>query len=49
MARRIHRPTILMVGQHKPERGVPPYAVGVTNRVDELLNLIFDVVERRRD
>jgi hypothetical protein len=25
------------------------YAFGITNRVDELLNLLFDVLERVRD
>ena len=45
---RIHRPTILTVGQYQPDRGTPPYAFGITNRVDELLNLLFDAIERGR-
>jgi CheY-like chemotaxis protein len=47
-ARGIYRPTILSVGQFDPGRGTPPYAVGITNRVDELLNFVFDVLERVR-
>lgn len=42
------RPTIFTVGQYQPERGTPPYAFGITNRVDELLNLLFDILERVR-
>lgn len=45
---RIQRPTILTVGRYQPERGTPPYAFGITNRVDELLNLLFDAIERER-
>jgi Response regulator containing CheY-like receiver, AAA-type ATPase, and DNA-binding domains len=41
-------PVILTVGRYEPERGVPPYAFGITNRVDELLNLLFDALERAR-
>jgi CheY-like chemotaxis protein len=44
----IARPTIFTVGRYDPERGVPPYAFGITNRLDELLNLVFDVLERSR-
>lgn len=43
-----NKPTIFSVGQFEPERGVPPYAFGITNRVDELMNLIFDIVERKK-
>jgi CheY-like chemotaxis protein len=42
----LYRPTILTPGYFEPERGTPPYAFGITNRVDELLNLTFDVLER---
>jgi len=45
---RIHPPTIFTVGQHQPDRGTPAYAFGITNRVDELLNLLFDAIERGR-
>ena len=42
------RPTIFTAGNYEPERGTPPYAFGITNRVDELLNLLFDALERGR-
>ena len=48
LKRKIQRPTIFTVYQFEPERGVPPYAFGITNRVDEILNLTFDVLERIR-
>lgn len=41
-------PTIFTVGRFEPERGTPPFAFGITNRVDELLNLVFDALERVR-
>ena len=44
----IDKPTIFIVGNYKPDRGVPAYAFGITNRVDELLNLIFDAIERSK-
>jgi CheY-like chemotaxis protein len=44
----LHRPTIFTVGTLKPEMGTPAYAFGITNRVDELLNLVFDALERTR-
>jgi len=44
----LHHPTIFTVGQYEPGRGVPPYAFGITNRVDEMLNLTFDILERVR-
>jgi CheY-like chemotaxis protein len=46
--RNLHCPTIFTVGRFRPEMGTPAYAFGITNRVDELLNLIFDAVERIR-
>jgi hypothetical protein len=45
--RGVAKPTIFTVARYEPDRGVPPYAFGITNRVDELLNLILDVLERR--
>jgi CheY-like chemotaxis protein len=42
-------PTIFTVRRYEPQLGTPPYAFGITNRVDELLNLLFDVFERVRD
>jgi CheY-like chemotaxis protein len=44
----VFRPTIFTLAQYDPSRGTPPYAFGITNRVDELLNLTFDVIERSR-
>jgi CheY-like chemotaxis protein len=44
--RNLHRPTIFTVGRYEPDRGTPPHAFGITNRVDELLNLLFDILER---
>jgi hypothetical protein len=41
-------PTIFTVGDYDPKRGTPAFAFGITNRVDELLNLVFDVLERVR-
>jgi DNA-binding NtrC family response regulator len=44
----IERPTIFTVGQLECDSGVPPHAFGITNRVDELLHLVFDALERVR-
>ena len=41
-------PVIFTVGQFDPGRGTPPFAFGITNRVDELMNLVFDALERSR-
>lgn|GEM_PF-2712910 len=41
-------PVIFTVGRFNPALGTPPFAFGITNRVDELLNLLFDVLERTR-
>jgi CheY-like chemotaxis protein len=46
--RGVHRPTVFTVGRYKPERGTPAYAFGITNRVDDLLNYLFDIFERVR-
>lgn len=46
--RSVNRPTIFTVANFDRSRGVPAYAFGITNRVDEMLNLIFDVLERTR-
>ena len=43
-----YRPTIFTVAQLDPARGTPPYAFAITNRVDDLLNYTFDVLERVR-
>jgi PleD family two-component response regulator len=41
-------PVIFTVGRFKPEMGTPAHAFGITNRVDDLLNLVFDALERAR-
>lgn len=41
-------PVIFTVGAYRPELGVPAHAFGITHRVDECLNLLFDALERRR-
>lgn len=38
--------TIFYVGNLRP--GVPPYAFGITNRPDELIHLVLDILERKR-
>ena len=43
-----HPNVIFFVGDLDPERGVPPGAFGITNSGEELLHLVFDVVERER-
>lgn len=44
----IDRPTIFSVGRFEPDRGTPPYAFGITNQADDLLNYVFDILERIR-
>ncbi len=44
----ISRPIIFSVALFEPERGVPPYAFGISNYVDELVHLTFDALERER-
>lgn len=39
-------PFIFYIGTLSPEKGVPPYAFGITNRPDELLHLMLDALER---
>jgi len=39
-------PVIFTVGRFNPALGVPAFAFGITNRVDECLNLVFDALER---
>jgi CheY-like chemotaxis protein len=39
-------PVIFTVGTFDPSRGTPGHAFGITNRVDEMLNLLFDALER---
>ena len=42
-----HIPTIFYIGEYLRKLGTPPYAFGITNRPDELLHLVLDVLERR--
>jgi hypothetical protein len=44
----LYRPLIFTVGQYEPSRGTPPYAFGITNRIDEMFNLTFDILGRKR-
>jgi CheY-like chemotaxis protein len=41
-------PVIFYVGIFSEDRGIPPHAFGITNRPDELLHLLLDVLERKR-
>ena len=41
-------PVIFTARRFTPALGIPPFAFGMTNRVDECLNLVFDVLERTR-
>jgi CheY-like chemotaxis protein len=45
---RVKVPVVFSVRRLDPTRGVPPFAFGITNRVDELLHLVFDALERTR-
>ena len=44
----IRIPTIITPFNFDPGRGTPPYAFGITNSTEELLNLVFDALERVR-
>ena len=35
-------------GDANPNRDRPPISFGLTNRADELIHLVFDILERRR-
>jgi CheY-like chemotaxis protein len=41
-------PVIFYAGGFDRRRGIPPYAFGMTNRPDDLLHYIMDVLERQR-
>lgn len=45
---RTELPVIFYVGRVDPAAGIPPYSSGITNRPDELLHLLLDVLERSR-
>ena len=40
------QPVIFTVGRFDASLGTPGHAFGITNRVDEMLNLLFDALER---
>lgn len=42
----IDLPFIFYIGFNKRERGVPPYAFGITHSPNELVHLVLDVLER---
>jgi CheY-like chemotaxis protein len=42
------QPVIFYVGSLRPEAGVPPGAFGLTNRPDQLLQLVIDALSRVR-
>jgi CheY-like chemotaxis protein len=44
--RKIDVKTIFYVQRFNEEKGVPPFAFGITNRPDHLLHLLFDAIER---
>lgn len=46
--RGLNRRTIFYIGRVDRDRGAPPYAFGMTDRPDELLHLVLDVLERER-
>lgn len=41
-------PVIFYVGMYDKERGTPAHAFGITDRPDQMLHLVFDVLERKR-
>ncbi len=43
----IRIPTIFYITKYTEERGTPPYAFGITNRPNDLLHLVMDVIERK--
>ena len=43
-----HQPVIYYIGRPHPEGGVPAGAFGVTNRPDQLLQLVIDALSRVR-
>ena len=43
-----HQPVIFYVGRPEPEKGAPAGAFGLTNRPDQLLQLVVDALSRTR-
>ncbi len=46
--RKIDIPLIYYVGNYDRERGVPLNSFGMTDRPDQFLHLVFDIIERKR-
>jgi CheY-like chemotaxis protein len=44
----LQQPTVFYTGHIDWSRGTPPYAFGITNRVDHLLHYLMDIVEREK-
>ncbi len=42
-------PLIFYIGVLNPQKGVPPFCFGITNRPDELLHLSLDILERTKN
>jgi len=40
-------PVVFYVGAFNRTEGIPPGAFAITNRPDELLHSVFDILERR--
>ena len=40
-------PTIFYITNYDQSRGTPPYAFGITNRPNELLHLVMDIIDRK--
>jgi hypothetical protein len=41
-------PVVIYTGDDQAGKSVPPYVFGITNRPDELVHLVMDVLERKR-
>jgi len=46
--RGLHRPIVFYAVAIDWDRGIPPYAFGITNRVDHLLHYVMDIAEREK-
>jgi len=46
--RGLYRPIVFYAGAIDWDRGTPPYAFGITNRVDHLLHYVMDIAEREK-
>jgi CheY-like chemotaxis protein len=44
---KIYCPVIFYVGEVDLQKGIPVYAFGLTNRPDELVHLVLDILERK--